>query len=87
MIQYGSAIVFAFVVGYMIGKYLQPVIKNHRLIKERRMKILHNPFNDTYMWTIFNPATRTWHWSHNATQREIESWLGVEDISLGDNNG
>lgn len=52
------------------------VSKERKLIKERQMKILFNPFNQKWMWVRLNPRIRTWEWLHEATPEEVEIWQG-----------
>ena len=49
-------------------------IKPRVLINEPRIKIMFNPFNNTYMWVRLNPRTHTWEWEIDATPAEVESW-------------
>lgn len=73
MFIFTASIVFAFVIGYMVGKYIKP----HRPpVKQRLtkplMKIIFNPMSDKFMWTKFNPATRTWEWFEDALPLEVD---------------
>lgn len=53
-------------------------IPRRGLIKVPMMKVFHNPFLEKPMWTLFNPATRTWEWFIDATHDEVEKYSGIE---------
>ena len=50
-------------------------VKPRALINEPRIKIMHNPFKNTYMWVRLNPRTHTWEWEIDASPAEVESWM------------
>jgi len=71
----GAAIASAILLA-AVGKRIKQESKppESKLIRERRMKMLFNPFNEKYMWVILNPKTRIWEWDREATQYEIDEW-------------
>ena len=73
----------------LIGFILSTV--SHRLEQRRRkrigrklitvplVKMVYNPLDghDCWMWTKFNPRTRTWEWKRDATIEEVEQYQGI----------
>jgi hypothetical protein len=55
----------------------KPRIPYRKLIKERQVKLIFNPFSEKWMWTQLNPKSRTWEWKREATPDEIEKYKDV----------
>jgi hypothetical protein len=49
--------------------------QQRRLITVPMMKIMYNPFHEKWMWTRFNPQSRTWEWFMDALDDEVENYV------------
>lgn len=61
----------------LIALFRRSRTPQRKLIRERLMKIIYNPFNNKWMWTKFNPASRTWEWFEEALPIEVEKYQDV----------
>jgi len=55
-------------------RWLTGTIEHRDYIRETRWKILMNPFNDRYEWTILNVRSHIWEWYREATPTELMAW-------------
>ena len=66
-----------FMAGYFFRKQSEKkTIPTDGRLKDRRMKIMWNPYNEKYYWCILNPSTHVWEWTKEAQSFEVASWKG-----------